>query len=210
MATAEQKQDVRRLTVGPFRLSYPHLSKPSKMGENDALRYSIEMIFDKTGDLAPSLAPFKAAVDAAATLKFGADKAQWPSPLKRPFRDGDKPVKNKKTGKMEVKPEHVGKWVMRASTLAEYGAPEIRSKKNEVIDPSKFYAGCYAIANVLANGYSFGNNEGVSFILNGVQFYKDGTPFGGKPSGDQMFGVIEGDDDDATLETEELDDADTF
>jgi hypothetical protein len=185
---AESKENLKIVT-SEFRASHPHVLKPSEVVKGDGkLQYSIEMLFDKkTTKLSDLQAPIKEAI----TGKWGKDKAKWPSPLKTPIRDGDKPHGKKK----EVKPEHEGMWVVRASTSAEYSKPYVvgRDPNVELTSESEFYPGCYARAALKAHAYEFADKEGVKFILDGVQFIRDGKPLGGRRPANQVFGTVEGD-----------------
>lgn len=201
----ETKANIQQLlvTTGVFRASHPHVLKPSQMNDKDAPKYSIEMLFDKKNT---DLKPLQLALKAAAVAKWGPDKADWPDGLAMPIRDGDKPVRNKKTKEMETKKEHLGNWVIRASTVAEYGKPYVLDReRNPIESESDFYPGCYARAALKAHAYEFGDKYGVKFILDGVQFVRDGEALGSRRSAEQMFGALE-DDGDATSFSEETTD----
>lgn len=191
-----EKSDIEKLKVltTEFRVSHPHLFKPSAMKGTDKLNYSLEMLFDKTTtDLSHLQKPLKVAI----IEKWGPNKSDWPEGLKMPVRDGDKPYgKNK-----EVKKEHKGMWVVRASSSAEYSKPHVvgRDPKTPLQNESELYPGCYARASLKAYAYTFADKDGVKFILDAVQFIKDGPAIGGKKPADQIFGVIEGDDGDSDL-----------
>lgn len=185
--TAEEHARLR-LTTDVCRASHPHLFKPSKIKENDEPRYSIEMLFDKTK---VKLADFKRIAMEAAVQEWGKNQKDWPQPLSLPYRDGDKPYGKKK----EVKPEHEGMWVVRASTQAKYSKPQVVGRDRQpVLTESEVYPGCYVRCAIKANAYSVGDNEGINFILDAVQFVKDGEPFGGKPRAEDVFGVVEDED----------------
>jgi hypothetical protein len=183
----EADKKARQWLTPVFRVSHPHLFKPNAMKEGAAEYYSVEMLFDKKK---VTKAEIEKPLLAAAKQKWGPNPKEWP-PLKLPFRDGDKPHGKKK----EVKPEHKGCWVVRASTKAEFGAPAVVDRDKEPIEkPADLYAGCFARAFVLASTYENPEKDGISFILDGVQKHSDGESLGGKKSADQMFGIIEGDD----------------
>jgi Protein of unknown function (DUF2815) len=203
---AENKVDQEKLKVRTteFRVSHPHVFKPSSMPGDSKLTYSIEMLFDKkTTNISELQAPLKA----AATAKWGA-KEDWPTPLSLPIRDGDKPHGKKK----EIKPEHAGQWVVRASSSAEYSKPHVVNKDPSIpiTEESEFYPGCYARAALKAHAWSFADKDGVKFVLDGVQKIRDGKAFGGKKPADQVFGVIQGDDGDADFGSTEDADEDSF
>lgn len=181
-----------KILTQEFRVSHPHVFKPQAMAGSTQLNYSIEMLFDKTTtDLSKIQAPLKAAI----VGKWGPDKSEWPSGLKMPYRDGDKPHGKKK----EIKKEHVGMWVVKASSSAEYSKPHVVGRDPKVVltNEAELYPGCYARASLKAHAYTFADKDGVKFVLDAVQFIRDGKAFGGKKPADQIFGVIEGDDGDA-------------
>lgn len=186
MATQEEKEALKVLT-SEFRASHPHVFKPSAIKPGDKPTYSLEMLYDKkTTDLSQFQGPVKAAIVA----KWGPDKNKWPQPLKLPYRDGDKPHGKKK----EVKPEHQGMWVVRASSSAEYARPQVVGRDPNVeLTEADFYPGCYARASLKAHAYTFADKDGVKFILDAVQFVRDGKAFGGKKPANQVFGAIAGD-----------------
>lgn len=194
---SETKTDIEKLKVltTEFRVSHPHVFKPTEVKKGSGqFTYGIEMLFDKTTtDLSTLQKPLKAAI----VGKWGPDKADWPTPLKMPIRDGDKPYGKKK----ELKPEHKGMWVVRASSSAEYSKPQVvgRDPKIPLEKESDFYPGCYARAALKAHAYTFADKDGVKFILDAVQFTRDGKAFGGRKPADQVFGVIEGDQGEADM-----------
>lgn len=203
MAEAKNNEALKVLTQ-EFRASHPHVFKPSSLPGESKLNYSIEMLFDKkTTNLSLLQAPLKA----AAVAKWG-PKEDWPSPLKMPIRDGDKPYGKKK----EVKPEHAGMWVVRASSSAEYSKPHVVGKDPSVAltEESEFYPGCYARAALKAHAYTFADKDGVKFVLDGVQKIREGKAMGGKKPADQVFGIIEGDDGDGSMTEETSDDEMSF
>jgi hypothetical protein len=212
MAEKEDKNTKFRLLTPEFRVSHPHIFKPSQMIDprtkqpKGPLSYSIEMLFDKkTTDLSVIQAPVKA----AAIGQWGS-KENWPKGMMLPIRDGDKPYGTKK----EIKKEHKGMWVVRASTNAEYSKPHVvgRDPKVALESEAEFYPGCYARASLKSHAYEVGVNSGVKFILDGVQFIRDGEAFGGKRPADQVFGTIAGDDGDPEMgmEVDGEDDNDSF
>lgn len=185
----EKNQELRILT-GEFRLSHPHLLKAVEVKKGSGqFQYSLEALFDKT---TTKLSDLQAPVKQAAVEKWGEDQSAWPKPLKLPIRDGDKPYgKNR-----EVKPEHKGMWVVKASSKAEYPPSVVgKNPKVAISKESEIYPGCYARASFKAHAYTFMDKDGVKFILDAVQFVRDGKAFGGKKPADQVFGTIEGGDD---------------
>lgn len=200
---ADKKGDVKklRLVTPEFRASHPHVFKPTSVKPGEDPSYSIEMLFDKK---TTKLSDFQRVVKEAAVQKWGANQKDWPTPLKMPYRDGDKPYGKKK----EVKEEHKGMWVIRASSKAEYYKPYVVGKDPEIklTSESEFYPGCYARAAIKAHAYTFADKDGVKFVLDGVQFIRDGEALGGKPRAEDTFGIIEGDDGDDAFGMQSEDD----
>lgn len=193
MAKIENKEAMKIMT-GKGRVSYPHLFKPSATKPGRDPMYSVEMLFDQT---TTKRSDFDKPLIAAATAKWGADKSLWPSPLKLPIRDGNKPFGKDKDGKKStvVKEEHKGMWVVRANSNAKYQRPWVVGKNPKVhlTSEAEMYPGCYARVALYAHAYGEGEVEGVKFVLEGIQFIEDGESLGGKKAADEMFGVIEDD-----------------
>ena len=186
--TKDKKADLRILTT-EFRVSHPHVFKAYAFKEGDKPAYSIEMLFDKK---TTKLDEFKKRLTTAAIGKWGEDKSQWPE-LVFPMRDGDKPKRNTKTKVMEIKKEHAGMWVVKASSSGEFSRPHVASQNPEVPlqTEAELYPGCYARAYLTAHAYEFADKTGVKFLLDGVQFLRDGEPFGNKKSATDMFGSVD-------------------
>ena len=188
----EISKDQLKVVTTEFRVSHPHLFKATAMKEGQPKKYTIEMLFDKkTTDLSHLQKPVRLAL----TEKFGANKDNWPSPMRVPYADGDVAKLNKKTKKKEVKPEHKGMWVVKAGTLEQYGKPSVvgRDPSIKIEDESEIYPGCYARAALKASAYDTGENQGCTFILDHVQKTRDGVSLGSKKAANEVFGIIEGD-----------------
>ncbi len=90
------------------------------------------------------------------------------------------------------------KVVVEARTKLKPGV--VDQKRNEILDASEFYAGCYARATLTCYAYDSMGNKGVSFGLQNVQKVKDGTAFSGKRNAKDDFDEIEDLDSDADLD----------
>lgn len=210
--SAEDKAKCSILTP-KGRVSHPHLFTATKMKdvktgkESGDARYSIGMLFDKTE---VSYKELMRPVVNAMVLKFGRDQSTWPEGWSRPVRDGDKVPKKKK----EIKPEHAGMWVVKASSKEEFGRPHVLGANKRPLErEADLYPGCYAYVSLFATYFEFADKEGITFILDGVmKAYamgdkKDGESLGGKKSVDEMFGAVEGNDfEDEEISDEELED----
>ncbi len=191
---AEKKKIEGVVILTPmFRVSYPKLFKPGSVPGSDKLNYSLEMLFEKkTTDLSVIQKPVIKALQA----KWGTDKTKYPKGLRMPIKDGDKP-----DAEGSIRPEAKGMWIVRASSSADYPAPQVvaRDPDVELTEEGDVYPGCYARAELKAFAYDTAGNKGVKFILNSVQFWKDGEALGGRKPANQVFGTIEGDDGDPDM-----------
>lgn len=193
---SKEDKEACSLLTPVFRVSHPHVFKATKMKDAKSgkeigeARYSIEMLFDKSKVKAST---FMKPLKHAAALKYGEDQSQWPEGLKYAIRNGDKPHGKKK----EIKPEHKGMWIVKASSKEDYGRPHVLGRNKKPIEQeSELYPGCFACAHIFASTYEVGEKEGVSFILDGVMKTDEGPSLGGKKSADEMFGAIEASEDD--------------
>lgn len=195
MANAEKKKNSRNsersVTTPEFRAAFVNVFKPSAMKGAEP-KYSITMLFSKKTDLSK----IKLALKHAKIDEFGPDQKEWPDNLETPVSDGDD---------FPQYEGFAGHWAVKATSGAEFKPACVDGEMQEIIDPMKLYAGCYARASIFARVWTFGNKQGVQFILDGVQKVRDGKPFGGRKAVDQMFGRIESDE-----KNEEEDDGDSF
>lgn len=208
---AKINKDTQKVVTPQFRVSYPHLFKPSGMAGTPKKEYSVVMLFPKDADLTI----LKNAMAAAKESKWG-KKENWKK-CESPVKDGD-------NAKYAGKEGYAGHYAIRAATGEDYapGVIDYRGKEKgqPITNPAIVYPGCFARAQVLAVVWEFPVNSGkfgIKFILDNVQKLKDGTSFGGRKAagdvftpfdgGDEEFGV-EADDDDFAAQPEDDDDID--
>lgn len=163
-----------------FRVSFPYVFEPSKNMADPTKpgKYAVTMLFSKETDLAP----LKQAVAAVMTEKFGADKTKWPK-VRLPFRDqADKADK--------FKGYEPGAVFITATSKERPGLVDNAVVK--IIDPSAFYAGCYARATVNAYYYDQAGNKGVAFGLRNIQKTRDGEPLGNRSNPEADFQPVAG------------------
>jgi hypothetical protein len=196
--TKEQREKCR-VTTPVFRVSYPHVFEAQAPQDSGKKKFSITMLFPKDTDLTK----LKKAMFNAKIAAFG-PKENWPEDLESPVSWGDDHI-DKETKK--IKEGYKNHWVIKASSNENQKPPVVDRDKEPIINTADFYAGCFARAHILATNWAFGNKEGIMFILDHVQKVKDGKPFGGKKSADQVFGALD-DEDDSDFETEVEDDGD--
>lgn len=201
----KQKKGGISLLTPKFRVAYPHVFRPQKpkSGDGDP-KYSITMLFDKNDDLSE----LQQAIKAVKVERWGS-KENWPE-FKHPVVvDGDKPKHADKEG-------YKGHWAIKASTGEDRKPTVVDEDVKPIIDPAKFYPGCYAIASIYITTYDNEWGAGVRIVLDHVQKVDDGKPFGGKKPADQVFKPVQrsgkkpagGDDDGDDFSDESGDDSD--
>ena len=154
-----------------FRVSFPAVFKPKRQ-KGDATsepKYGLTMLFPKGADLSK----LKRAAEEAVKEKWG-DKP--PKNLRSPFRD---------QGEKEYEGYVEGAVFVSASSKQKPGL--VDRQRQDIIDETEFYPGCYARATLRAFAYDNNGNKGVAFGLNNVQKLRDGDPLGGRTRAQDDF-----------------------
>jgi hypothetical protein len=174
------------------RCSYPHLDRPTAMGDGEP-KYSIEAMIPDTPEYRPGIRALMQAIE-----EIALDHKTPPLPEDRIC------LKNGSNG---IRPEKQGYYVFKA---AEKDAPKLRGNRRdprtkalEIIpgaDASQvFYGGCWVSVVVALWWQSNKHGKRVNANLRAVQFVQNDEAFGrGNISDedlDDMFDVIEGLDD---------------
>ena len=152
------------LMTPEFRVSFPAVFKPKRQ-KGDATsepKYGLTMLFPKGADLSK----LKAAAQEAVKEKWG-DKP--PKNLRSPFRD---------QGEKEYEGYEEGAVFVSASSKQKPGL--VDRQRQDIIDETEFYPGCYARATLRAFAYDNNGNKGVAFCLNNIQKLRDGNPLDGR------------------------------
>lgn len=198
MATKEELKK-KRVTTPEFRVSFPNVWKPKAMGEgaDSKPKYSVQMIFPKGTDLT-EMKKFAHEVKVA---EWGPDKSKWPKVRYPAFKDGNE--KNLEGMKDSI--------IVEARTINKPGV--VDRQRNEILDPSEFYAGCWARATVSCFAYNNKGNKGVSFGLLNLQKTRDDTAFSGRKNAKDDFDDLSeldiDEDNEGSGDSDELD-ADDF
>lgn len=175
----------KKVITPEFRVSFPAIHEP-KAFNNQHAKYSLVALFSKKTDITS----VRKAADWAAVEKWGTDKKSWPKGIKFPFHDGNE--KQKMTGYKD----HI---FVSASSKQKVGL--IDNSRQPILEPSEFYAGCYARASMIAFAYDVNGNKGVSFSLQNVQKTRDGIPFSGRKRAEDEFEEFKSDDDSTDLDS---------
>jgi hypothetical protein len=185
MANAKQEQLATEMTTGEIRVSFPQVWAAKAFRGGDP-KYSCILMIPKTDK--KTVSKILACIEEA---KLDGKTSKWkgiiPKSLDNPLHDGDEQFALGKKGE-----EFKGHWYMNAKSS---GKPYIFDEAgNEVLDQTKFYAGCYAKAAI--NFFPYDNaGQGVGVGLNGMKKTRDGVAFSGRPSLEKVQGLFDEEDD---------------
>ena len=171
-----------KVITGKVRLSFTkNVFTPDEKGS-----FSIMILIDKKDK--ETLAKINGVVDkfktdAKAVTIWG---SKFLASFKTPLRDGDT---ERDTGKY---PEYKGHYFINANTYNRPGV--VDAQKNDIIDKSELYSGCYGRVSIIPAAYNVDGNKGIKFYLNNVQKLTDGEPLGaGKSAASDDFTAVEDD-----------------
>jgi hypothetical protein len=168
-----------------FRVSYPNVFEARLNDQNNKMEYTLVALF-KSGEKLDSL---KNLVREEATKLWGADSKKWPKKMKSPFRDQAEREKELDDGTM-VMPEGYSKGAIFINLKSRQQPGLIDAKRQPILDPAEFYAGCYARASVTAFAYDVKGNQGVAIWMTNLQKTRDGEPLSGRPKAEDEFSAI--------------------
>lgn len=173
-----------------FRVSYPSVFEKKLNKLSGKMEYSVVALFPKGADLS---AMKKAAQEAIAD-QWGTDEKKWPKNLRNPFRKHEEKTYVDEATGQERFPDGMEAGGIFLNLKSEKNKPQVLdAQKNEILDPSDFYAGCWARASVNAYAYQHpSGNCGVNFGLNNLQKWKEGDPLGSRTRAQDDFAPIEG------------------
>lgn len=162
--------DELTVVTGVCRFSYVHLTEPWAYKPEDQPKYSVTLLIPKKdkATMKKIFAAEEAAKQLGKTSKWG---GKIPRNLKSIIRDGDEEYDP------EENPEYVGMYFMAVSSPETYPPGLVDKNRNEILDKTELYSGCWGRVQIRAFPYS-GQSNGVSFGLNHVQKIRDGEPLG--------------------------------
>lgn len=173
-----------KINIKAARLSFPSIFRKATFQGVEANKYEATFLLDKDKD-ADQIEAIEKAIEKFKTETFGEGKA--PKSLKLTgFMDGDTKDYDGYANKMALK-----------ATTSRRTVVIDRDKTPLVEDDGRPYAGCYvnAIVSPWFSDHPTGGKQ-ILFNLEGIQFYKDGEPFGDSSISVDAFDVFGSDDDD--------------
>ena len=186
--TNKENKIMSKVITGKVRFSYVNIfnSRSFQAGQDE--KYSICLLIPKSDK--KTLAAIKAAIDEA--IEEGI-KSKWngkkPANLKLPLRDGD-------VERAEEAEEYEDMYFLNANSNQKPGIIDMH--RNEVLDSTEVYSGCWGRASINFYPFNSNGNKGVGVGLNNVQKLGDGEALGGtRASAESDFADdFDGDDDD--------------
>lgn len=169
-----------------FRASYSNLFKPQLNNMSGEMEYSVVALFPK----GENLTELKALARKACEKTWGTDIQKWPKKLRLPFRDqGEK----EKEGRL---PDGYVEGALFLTLKSKQKPGIIDQSRQDILDETEIYAGCWIRAVVNAYTYDTKGNQGVAFGLQHVQKVKDGDSLSGRTRAQDVFEpiVVEGEE----------------
>ncbi|NCB99935.1 MAG: DUF2815 family protein [Clostridia bacterium] len=158
-----------KVITGKVRFSYVNIFKSRSFQLGQEEKFSICLLIPKKDK--KTIADIKAAIQAAVNQGVS-DKwnGKKPANLKLPLRDGDEE-------RADEAEEYTDMFFLNANSNQKPGV--IDMYKNEILDPTEVYSGCWGRASINFFPFNSNGNKGIAVGLNNVQKLGDGEPLGG-------------------------------
>lgn len=158
-----------KVITGKVRFSYVNIFKSRSFQPGQDEKFSICLLIPKKDN--KTVQEIKAAINAAIQQGI-AEKwsGKKPGNLKLPLRDGD----DERADEAE---EYAGMYFLNANSNQKPGI--IDMYKNEILDPTEVYSGCWGRASINFFPFNSNGNKGVGVGLNNIQKLGDDEPLGG-------------------------------
>lgn len=168
------------------RWSYANVWEPKAM-EGGKPKFSVSLIIPKSDTV--TVGKIKAAIDEAyrdgqSKLKGNGKSVPALSTLRTPLRDGDIDRPDD--------PAYTNAYFVNANSTSAPGI--VDANRNEILDKSEVYSGCYGRASISFYAFNANGNKGIACGLNNLQKIKDGEPLGGKASAESDFATEDDED----------------
>lgn len=175
-----------KVVTGTVRFSYLNVFKPKAINEGQDPKYSVCLLIPKKDK--KTLDKIKKAIEAE--KKAGAAekwKGKVPANLKTPLRDGD-------VERADEHPEYAGMYFINANSAKK--PVLLDESKDEVLDQTELYSGCWGRANVNFYCFDVNGNRGIAVGLNALQKKRDDEPLGGMITAESAAADFDDDYDD--------------
>lgn len=168
------------------RWSYANVWEPKAM-EGGKPKFSVSLIIPKSDTV--TVGKIKATIEEAyrdgqSKLKGNAKSVPALSTLRTPLRDGDIDRPDD--------PAYANAYFVNANSSTAPGV--VDANRNEILDKSEVYSGCYGRASISFYAFNANGNKGIACGLNNLQKIKDGEQLGGRASAESDFATEEDED----------------
>lgn len=180
-------EQATKVITGKVRFSYVNIFKSRAFQPGQEEKYSICLLIPKKDKktVADINAAVQAAIQQGIAEKWNGKK---PASLKLPLRDGD-------AERADEAEEYAGMYFLNANGNQKPGI--IDMYKNEILDPTEVYSGCWGRASINFFPFNSNGNKGIAVGLNNVQKLGDDDALGGtRASAEDDFDDEYDDDDD--------------
>ncbi len=167
------------ITGANTRWSYANVWEPKAM-EGGKPKFSVSLIIPKSDSV--TVGKIRAAIEEAyrdgqSKLKGNGKSVPALSTLRTPLRDGDL--------ERPDDPAYANSYFVNANSASAPGV--VDANRNEILDKSQVYSGCYGRASISFYAFNANGNRGIACGLNNLQKIRDGEPLGGKASAESDF-----------------------
>ena len=174
------------ITGANTRWSYVNVWEPKAM-EGGKPKFSVSLIIPKSDTV--TVGKIKAAIEEAyrdgqSKLKGNGKSVPALSTLRNPLRDGDL--------ERPDDPAYANAYFVNANSTSAPGI--VDAAKNQIIEKSEVYSGCYGRASISFYAFNANGNKGIACGLNNLQKIRDGEPLGGKASAESDFATEDDED----------------
>ena len=167
------------ITGANTRWSYANVWEPKAM-EGGKPKFSVSLIIPKSDSV--TVGKIRSAIEEAyrdgqSKLKGNGKSVPALSTLRTPLRDGDL--------ERPDDPAYANAYFVNANSASAPGV--VDANRNEILDKSQVYSGCYGRASISFYAFNANGNRGIACGLNNLQKIRDGEPLGGKASAESDF-----------------------
>ena len=171
------------ITGANTRWSYANVWE-AKALEGGKPKFSVSLIIPKSDTV--TVSKIKSAIEEAyregqSKLKGNAKSVPALSTLRTPLRDGDL--------ERPDDPAYANAYFVNANSATAPGV--VDANRNEIMDKSEVYSGCYGRASINFYAFNANGNRGIACGLNNLQKIRDGEPLGGRASAESDFATVE-------------------
>lgn len=156
-----------KVVTGKVRLSYVNIINPKAVNDGDDPKYSVCVLVPKSDE--KTLKKISKAVEEVKKEGKGLWGNKIPGGLHLPLRDGDEE-------RADEQPEFEGMMFFNATTKRKPGV--VDKDREEILDLSEVYSGCYGRVSINFYPYSVSGNKGIAAGLNNIQKLADGPRLG--------------------------------